>query len=238
MNLAVLGYGKMGHEIEKSALERQHTIVLIIDVNNQNDFTRENLRKADVAIDFSTPASAVHNILTCFNAGIPIVCGTTGWNNDLYRIIATCKEKDQSLFYSPNFSIGVNILFAVNEYLAGIMNNFSQYDVSIAETHHTQKLDAPSGTAISIAEQIISRIDRKNSWSLENMENPKNIVIKAIREGEIKGIHEITYESEVDFVTLKHYTKSRKGLAFGAVLAAEYLKGRKGVFTMRDLLGM
>jgi 4-hydroxy-tetrahydrodipicolinate reductase len=238
MNLALLGYGKMGQEIEKVALERLHTIVLIIDVDNQNDFTRENLRKADVAIDFSTPASAVHNILTCFESGTPIVCGTTGWNNDLEHILATCREKNQALFYASNFSIGVNILFAVNEYLADIMNNFPQYNIGIEEAHHTQKLDAPSGTALTIAEQIISRLDRKNGWSLENYEVPENIIIKAIREGEIKGIHEISYESEVDFITLKHTAKSRKGFALGAVLAAEYLKGRKGVFTMRDVLGM
>jgi 4-hydroxy-tetrahydrodipicolinate reductase len=238
MNLALLGYGKMGQEIEKAALERKHSIVLVIDVNNQDELTKENLLKADVAIDFSTPASAVRNILTCFGAGIPIVCGTTGWNKDLVRITSSCIEEKQALFHSSNFSIGVNILFAVNEYLAGIMNDFSQYDVSIEETHHTQKLDAPSGTAISIAEQIISRLDRKNGWNPENRENSEKIYIKANREGDIKGIHEICYESDVDYIILKHFTKSRKGLALGAVLAAEYIKGKKGVFTMRDLLGM
>jgi 4-hydroxy-tetrahydrodipicolinate reductase len=238
MKLALLGYGKMGQEIEKTALERGHTIVLIIDINNHNEFTKENLLKADVAIDFSTPDSAVNNILTCFGAGTPIVCGTTGWNKQLDYISATCKETNQSLFYSSNFSIGVNILFAVNEYLAGIMNGFNQYDVSMEETHHTQKLDAPSGTAISIAEQIISRLDRKNSWSLEKDASSDKIKIDAIREGNIIGIHDIIYESEVDYIQLKHFSKSRKGLAFGAVLAAEYLKGRKGIFTMRDLLGM
>jgi len=238
MKLALLGYGKMGQEIEKIALERKHSIALVIDVNNQDELTGKNLLKADVAIDFSTPSSAVKNILACFDAGIPIVCGTTGWNKDLERIETICKEKKQALIYSSNFSIGVNILFAVNEYLAGIMNNFSQYNVNIEETHHTQKLDSPSGTAISIAEQIISHIDRKSSWSLENNNSPGNIIIKAVREGDIKGIHKICYESEVDYITLTHFAKSRKGLASGAVLAAEYIKGRKGVFTMRDLLGM
>ena len=238
MKLALLGYGKMGQEIEKAALERGHTIVLVIDINNQNELTRENLLKADVAIDFTTPASVVHNILTCFKTGIPVVCGTTGWNKDLQKITAICIENNQTLIHSSNFSIGVNILFAINEYLAGIMNKYTQYDVRMEETHHTQKLDAPSGTAISLAEQIISGIERKKVWSLENHGSPENILIKATREGDIKGIHEIIYESEVDLITLKHFAKSRKGLALGAVLAAEYVKNRKGVFTMRDLLGM
>jgi 4-hydroxy-tetrahydrodipicolinate reductase len=238
MKLALLGFGKMGQEIEKTAIGRGHTIVLIIDVNNQNELTNENLFKADVAIDFSTPASAVKNILTCFGAGIPIVCGTTGWNNELNHIITTCKETNQSILYSSNFSIGVNILFAVNEYLAGIMNGFKQYDVRIEETHHTQKLDTPSGTAISIAEQIISRLDRKNAWSLDKDAGYDKIKIDAIREGSIIGIHEVIYESDVDYIQLKHFGKSRKGLAFGAVLAAEFLKGKKGIYTMRDLLGM
>jgi 4-hydroxy-tetrahydrodipicolinate reductase len=238
MKLALLGYGKMGQEIEKAAKERGHSIVLIIDVNNQSDLNSENLQKADVAIDFSTPASAVNNILKCFTAGIPIVCGTTGWNKDLAGIALTCKEKNQALFHSSNFSVGVNILFAVNEYLAGIMNKFNDYDVKMVETHHTQKLDAPSGTAISIAEQILAGMKRKKSWSLEPVKSVEEIGIKAIREGDIKGIHEIIYESEVDFITLKHSAKSRIGFALGAVLAAEYLQGRKGVFTMRDLLGI
>ena len=238
MKLALLGYGKMGQEIEKAALERKHTIALVIDINNQHEFTIENLNKADVAIDFSTPSSAVRNINTCFEAGIPIVCGTTGWNNELEKITAICKEKNQALFYSSNFSIGVNILFAVNEYLADIMNKFGQYDVSIEETHHTQKLDSPSGTAISIADQVIAHLERKHKWSLENNDQPENLAIKAIREGDIKGIHEIRYESEEDYLTLKHFAKSRKGFALGAVLAAEYIKSRKGIFTMRDLLGL
>jgi 4-hydroxy-tetrahydrodipicolinate reductase len=180
----------------------------------------------------------VKNILTCFGTGIPIVCGTTGWNNELDHIITTCKETNQSILYSSNFSIGVNILFAVNEYLAGIMNGFKQYDVRIEETHHTQKLDAPSGTAISIAEQIISRLDRKNAWSLDKDAASDKIKIDAIREGSIIGIHEVIYESDVDYIQLKHFGKSRKGLAFGAVLAAEFLIGKKGIYTMRDFLGM
>ncbi len=238
MKIVLLGYGKMGQEIERVALQRGHTISLIIDINNQNEFTVQNLQKADVAIDFSTPASAVTNILSCFEAGIPVVCGTTGWNHDLERIKKICMEGNHALFHASNFSIGVNILFAVNEHLAGIMNNFGQYDVRMEETHHTQKLDAPSGTAITIAEQIISRLDRKANWSLTDSGVSDNIPINAIREGDIRGIHEIVYESDVDFISLKHYTKSRVGLAFGALLAAEYVENRKGVFTMRDLLGI
>ena len=238
MKLAILGYGKMGHEIERIAISRGHEIVLIIDVNNQHDFTKENLRKADVVIDFSIPSSAVSNIKNCFLAEVPIVCGTTGWNKDLPEMSKLCKEQNQSLFHSSNFSPGVNILFAVNEYLAEVLNNFPQYDVRMEEIHHTQKLDTPSGTAISIAEQIISRLDRKIAWSLAPEHSENSISIKAIREGDVKGIHEVVYESEEDYISLKHFAKSRIGFASGAVLAAEFLKGKKGVFTMRDILGI
>ncbi len=238
MKLALLGYGKMGQEIERTAIERRHSIALVIDLNNQDELTSENLQKADVAIDFSTPASAVRNILACFEAGIPVVCGTTGWNSDIERITAACKAQNQSLFHASNFSIGVNIMFAVNEYLSGVMNNFNQYDVRMEEIHHTQKLDAPSGTAISLAEQILREMDRKNRWSLENTGDSGTLVIKAVREGDVKGIHEVIYESDQDFISLKHHAKSRKGFALGAVLAAEYIKSKKGVYNMRDLLGM
>ena len=238
MKLALLGYGKMGQEIEKLAISRGHSIDLIIDINNQNELTSENLKKLDVVIDFSTPSSAVANILTCFEAGIPIVCGTTGWNKDLGRISEICKDKNQALFHSSNFSIGVNILFAVNEYLAGIMNSFPQYNVRMEETHHTQKLDAPSGTAITIAEQIISRLDRKKAWSLDQNGLSDDIAVKAIREGDINGIHDVIYESDVDYISLKHFAKSRKGFALGAVIAAEYIYGKKGIYTMRNVLGL
>ncbi len=239
MNIALLGYGKMGKEIEQIASERGHRTVLKIDVSNLSDLTAENLRKSDVAIDFTTPDSAVSNMLFCFDAGVPVVCGTTGWNRDVEKVRNACLSKGQSLFYASNFSIGVNILFAVNEYLAGIMNKYGQYSVSIEEVHHTQKLDAPSGTAISIAEQIISKLDRKNSWSLEEKkDDPGSIHITAVREGDIKGTHTVQYDSEVDMISLRHHSKSRKGLALGAVMAAEFIKDRKGVYTMRDLLGL
>ncbi|MCB9013210.1 MAG: 4-hydroxy-tetrahydrodipicolinate reductase, partial [Bacteroidales bacterium] len=227
MKIALLGYGKMGKEIEKMAIERKHTVTLIIDLDNQHELNSDNLRKADVAIDFSTPDSAVRNIMACFDAGIPVVCGTTGWNKELDRISSMCRDKQQALFYSSNFSIGVNIFFVLNEYMAGLMNNFNQYNVTLEETHHTQKLDAPSGTAISLAEQIIKKLDRKNRWALENPEAKNDfdtLNIKAIREGDIKGIHEISYESEEDIMSIRHFAKSRKGFALGAVMAAEYIK--------------
>lgn len=237
MKLALIGYGKMGQEIEKIALENGHSIELIIDVNNQEMLTKENLIKADVAIDFSNPSSAVNNILVCFEAGIPIVCGTTGWNSELDRIKSICNEKNQTLFHASNFSIGVNIMFAVNELLATMMNKFNQYEVRLEETHHTRKLDAPSGTAISLADQIISRLDRKSSWNLNEPAGSDRLSINSIREGDINGIHEVTYESEVDYISIKHFAKSRKGFASGAVLAAEYVKNKKGVYSMRDVLG-
>jgi len=238
MKIAIIGYGKMGKEIEKICLERAHEISLIIDIQNLSDLNQENLKKVDVAIDFTTPATVVKNILACFDAGVPVVAGTTGWNKDLKRISEICIEKNQALIHSSNFSIGVNILFAVNEYMASLMNKFPQYDVSMEEIHHTQKLDAPSGTAISLADQIISKLERKSKWQLDIPSGPDTLGIKAVREGDIKGIHEIKYDSEVDYITIKHFSKSRKGLALGAVLAAEFIKGKKGIYTMRQLMGL
>ena len=238
MKIAIIGYGKMGKEIEKVAKERSHEISLIINIDNLSDLNIPNLKKVDVAIDFTTPSTVIEHILTCFDADIPIVTGTTGWNSDHKNIIDICIERKQSLFISSNFSIGVNIFFAVNEFLAKLMNQFPQYDVSIKETHHTQKLDAPSGTAISLADHIINNLDRKSSWELNSQSTQEAIEIDAIREGEIKGIHDVIYDSEIDYLTIKHYTKSRKGLAFGAVLAAEFILNKKGVFTMKDLTGL
>ena len=236
MKIAIIGYGKMGKEIEKICIERSHEISLIIDIHNQADLNQANLKKVDVAIDFTTPASVVTNILTCFDACIPIVVGTTGWNNDFKQISEICVQKNLALFHASNYSIGVNILFAVNEYLATLMNKFPQYDVSLEETHHTQKLDAPSGTAISLANQIISKLDRKKKWALNTTSGSESLKIKAIKKGDVNGIHEIRYESEVDYLTIKHFARSRKGFALGAVLAAEYIKDKKGIFTMRQLL--
>jgi len=238
MKIALIGYGRMGHEIEMIALERGHEISLVIDLDNPGDLAPDKLGTVDVAIEFTTPTSVIGNIKKCFDASVPVVAGTTGWHEELGEISELCQKKDQSLFYASNFSIGVNIMFAVNEYLAGLMNGVEQYDVSIDETHHTRKLDAPSGTAISIADQILKSLHRKVKWSLGKAGTDNEIVIQAHREGDVKGIHEIKYESDEDIITLKHEAKSRKGFAMGAVLAAEFIRNKKGVFTMRDLMGI
>lgn len=235
MNIALLGYGKMGKEIEKIALERGHTIVLKIDVDNVSDMTSENLQKADVAIDFSVPSSAYDNIMKCFESNLPIVSGTTGWIDRKQEVEKECREKNQTFFYASNYSLGVNLFFKLNQFLAKIMGPFDQYDVAIEETHHTQKLDAPSGTAITLAEDILDNIERKSTWELDS-EDKSKLNIKAIRKENVPGIHTVTYDSEVDYITMTHSAKSRKGFALGAVLAAEFAKDNKGILTMDDLM--
>ncbi len=237
MKIALIGYGKMGKEIEKTALERNHEIGLIVDIANTHELNEKNLSKVDVAMDFSTPDSAYANILACFNANTPIVCGTTGWLDKFENVVNICKEKNQTFFYATNFSLGVNIFFSINKHLARIMNNFSQYDVMVEEIHHIHKLDAPSGTAITIARDIIELIDRKKHWELNQASDDTTLKITAIREDEVPGTHIVTYDSAVDSIEIKHAAKNRKGLALGAVLAAEFIKGKKGCFTMHDLLG-
>ena len=236
MKIALIGYGRMGKEVEQLAFEKGHTINLKIDVNNFNEFTSENLAKCDVAIEFTTPSSVVKNILFCLNSGIPVVTGTTGWQDHFSEIEKKCESLNGSLFHASNFSPGVNITYAVNEYLAKLMNQFTEYNVGITELHHTRKLDAPSGTAITIAEQIIRHNTTKKTWALNESDSENAIIIKAIRENDIKGIHEVIYESEIDTITLKHFAKSRKGFAGGALMAAEFIVTRKGIYTMRDLL--
>ena len=236
MNIAILGYGKMGKEIEKIALERDHKVLLIIDIDNQSELTIEKLLNIDVAVNFSTPDSAYANIVRCFEANTPVVSGTTGWLDKLDKVISMCKEKKQTFFYASNFSLGVNIFFELNKNLARIMNSFSDYNIAIEETHHTQKLDAPSGTAIKLANDIISVLDRKNKWELDKASDSDSIKISAIRKNNITGIHTITYDSPMDFIEIKHSAKSRKGFALGAILAAEFIKDKKGYFTMNDLL--
>lgn len=235
MNIALIGYGKMGKTIEQIAINRGHKIVAIIDINNQKDFESEKFKSADVAIEFTTPATAFSNYMKCFAAGVAVVSGTTGWLSHLDEVKALCQNEEKTFFYASNFSIGVNIFFALNKYLARIMNNFPAYDVSITETHHVHKLDAPSGTAITLAEGIIDNIDRKESWKLETAGQPSDIKIHAIREGEVPGIHEITYESDADIISIKHDAKNRRGLALGAVLAAEFTAGKKGFLGMNDM---
>ena len=235
MKIALVGYGKMGKAIEQIARERGHEIVSIIDINNPQDFASEAFRSADVAIEFTSPATAYGNYLKCFEAGVPVVSGTTGWIDKMPEIKRMCSEEGKTFFYASNFSIGVNIFFAVNKYLAKIMNNFPSYDVRMTEVHHVHKLDAPSGTAITLAEGILENIDRKERWTLNTAEAPTDLPIQAIREGEVPGIHEITYESEADIISIKHDAKSRAGFALGAVLAAEFTAGKKGFLGMSDM---
>lgn len=238
MKIALIGYGKMGKEIEKIAIERGHSIVLTIDIDNQQDMTPENLRKADVAIEFTTPKTAYNNYLQCFNAGIPVVSGSTGWTEKYDEIAELCKKTGNTFFYSSNYSLGVNIFFEMNKKLAAIMNAFPQYDVCVEEAHHNQKLDAPSGTAITIAKDILANIDRKKNWRLNEFKSTDELQVVSTRLGTVPGTHIVTYDSAEDTIEIKHSAKSRRGLAFGAVLAAEFVKDKKGVYGMKDLLNL
>ena len=232
MKIALLGYGKMGQVIERIALERGHEIVLRKNISD----TFEGLENADVAIDFSAPDAAVSNISTCFNTGIPIVSGTTGWLAEYENMVALCNEKKGAFLYGSNFSLGVNIFFELNDYLAKIMSKFNQYEVELEEIHHLQKLDAPSGTAISLAKGIIQNSSYKN-WSLEKGKS-NEIFIDAKRIDKVPGTHTVSYKSEVDLIEIKHVAHNREGFALGAVLAAEFLKDKKGIFTMKDVLNI
>ena len=232
MKIALLGYGKMGKVIEKIALERGHQIVL----RKGSQDTFEGLLDTDVAIDFSLPNVAVENISECLNHSIPVISGTTGWLERYEEMVQLCNEKNGSFIYGSNFSLGVNIFFELNEFLAKMMKNLTQYNVSMEEIHHTQKLDAPSGTAISLAEGIIKHTNYKK-WTLENPNNDE-ILIDAKRIGTVPGTHSIFYDSAVDQIEIKHTAHSREGFALGSVVAAEWLVGKKGVFTMKDVLGI
>ena len=225
----------MGHIIERIAKERGHEIVATIDINNMQDFDSASFRSADAAIEFTTPGTAVDNYMRCFKAGVPVVSGTTGWTKRMDEVKEACQKTNGSFFYSSNFSIGVNIFFAVNKYLAKIMDSFKQYDVEMTETHHIHKLDKPSGTAITIAEQIIDNRSDKTGWALDKADSKDEIAIHAIREGEVPGIHEVRYTSAEDIITIRHEAKNREGFALGAVMAAEFIKGKKGIFGMNDL---
>lgn len=236
MKIALIGYGKMGKTIEQIALNRGHQIVSIVDINNPEEFQSANFKSADVAIEFTTPATAFDNYMKSFAAGVPVVSGTTGWLDRIGEIKEKCEKEGKTFFYASNFSIGVNIFFALNKYLAKIMNNFPSYNISMTEMHHIHKLDAPSGTAITLAEGIIENVDRKDRWTLETAEQPTDLPIHAIREGEVPGIHEVTYESDVDYISIKHDAKSRAGFALGAVVAAEFTAGKKGFLGMDDML--
>ena len=232
MRIALLGYGKMGKVIEAIALQRGHTIVLKVSSDTKN----YELSNVDIAIDFSTPESAVENITQCFNNNVPVICGTTGWLKDYDAMLQLCKDTNGAFIYASNFSLGVNIFFELNNTLAKLMKGLPQYKVSIEEIHHTQKLDAPSGTAISLANDIISQSDYTN-WTLEHPKSSE-LPIVAKRIENVPGTHEITYESVVDSIQIKHTAHSREGFALGAVVAAEWLQHKKGVFTMKDLLNI
>jgi 4-hydroxy-tetrahydrodipicolinate reductase len=236
MNIALVGYGKMGKEIEAAALDRGHTIGLVIDVNNQSDLTPGNLKGIDAAIEFSTPSTAYENILRCFNGDVPVVSGTTGWLDKFDEVKQLCLTNEQTFFYASNYSLGVNLFFKLNIFLAKIMNNYPDFEVQLTETHHTQKLDAPSGTAVTLASDLLKCIDRKKSFKLDQLDNPDVIGITAIRESDVPGIHTIKYESAVDSIEITHSAKNRKGFALGAVIAAEYIHDKKGFYTMDDLL--
>lgn len=230
MKIALSGYGKMGKTIEKIALDRGHEIVLKISENIEE----YDLSKAEIVIDFSIPDVALKNITTCFQNGLPVVSGTTGWLKDYEKAVKVCKEKNSGFIYASNFSIGVNLFFELNEKLAKMMDGFKDYSVEIEEIHHTQKLDAPSGTAISLAQQIIEN-SSKEGWELDKA-NENEIPIYAKRIENVPGTHTVSYNSKVDSIEIKHTAHSREGFALGAVIAAEWLLGKKGVFTMKDVL--
>lgn len=235
MNIALFGYGKMGKEIEAIALERGHDVVIKINRENVDSITFSDLQKVDAVIEFSTPHSVLNNIKTCLNANVPIVVGTTGWQNELENVKTLCNEKNGSFFYASNFSLGVAIFSKVNEYLAGIMNNYPSYEVSMKEIHHIHKLDKPSGTAIALANQIIDKIDQKKKWSITE-KSGETLFIEDVREGMVPGTHIVKYSSSIDDIEIMHKAHNRKGFALGAILAAEFIQDKKGVFTMSDLL--
>jgi 4-hydroxy-tetrahydrodipicolinate reductase len=238
MNIALIGYGRMGHEIEKIALERGHQIGLIIDIDNQSDLNAENLKNIDVVIEFTIPKSAIDNFKICFEAGVPVVSGTTGWLDKWDEVVASCNANNSAFFYASNYSLGVNLFFELNRKLAQMMKPFESYKPSMTEVHHTKKLDAPSGTAISLADDIIAEYPKLSAWVNQASTDADQLGIVSLREGDVPGIHIIKYESDVDYIEITHSAKSRVGFAFGAVLAAEYTAGKKGLLNMNDLLNI
>ena len=244
MKIALLGYGKMGKIIEKIATDRKHEIVLTIDQENLHDLTADNLQKADVAIEFSTPGTALSNIRHCLNADVPIVVGTTGWYDEIPALKQECRESNKTMIYASNFSVGVNIFFHVNRVLAKLMNNYPYYDVQVEEIHHVQKLDSPSGTAITIAEGILENLDAKQKWvnvltdsngnSDDNIKTDE-LLIESHRIDSVPGTHTVIYDSEIDTIEFKHTAHNRNGFALGAVLAAEWIKDKKGFYSVEDM---
>ena len=239
MNIALLGYGKMGHAIEEIAVQRGHTVVCKVGIENLEDRTAENIKKADVVIEFSSPDSAYDNVMRCLESGVPVVCGSTGWLDKYEQVKQYCEQHGGGLIYASNFSVGVNIFFALNRKLAELMAPHKEYEVDLKEIHHTQKLDAPSGTAITLAEQVIEKINRKKKWVNNPSAIESELVIISERTDPAPGTHIINYHSDIDDICITHTAHNRKGFATGAVLAAEFLgKKRKGVYTMKDVLGI
>ena len=238
MKIALLGYGKMGKAIEQIAIQRGHEIVLKVGIENLEDNTIDNIRKADVAIEFTGPESAFENVIRCIEAGVPVVCGSTGWLTHYEEAKNSCLAHKGALLYASNFSVGVNIFFAINKRLAELMAPHQEYKVALTEVHHTEKKDAPSGTAITLAEQILDKNTGKKQWVNQPSTRPEDLVILSERIDPAPGTHIITYTSEIDDIEIKHTAHNRKGFATGAVLAAEYLQGKKGIFAMSDVLGI
>ena len=238
LKIALLGYGKMGRAIEEIALQKGYSIVLKVGIENLDDLTTENIRKADVAIEFSNPESAVKNILFCLENNVPVLSGTTGWLKDLSIIKEKCREHSGAFLYASNYSIGVNIFFELNKKLASLMQQHTDYNVVMEEVHHTQKMDAPSGTAITLAEQIIGSLPAKNKWVNDTQSNPSELSIISKRIDAVPGTHTVTYTSAIDDIEIKHTAHNRVGFAAGAIAAAEFLKDKKGIYSMKDVLGL
>jgi len=235
MKIALIGYGKMGKEIEKIAVERGHDIAFVVDEQNI-DYRSEELVGIEAAIEFSTPDAAVQNIYKCFEAKAPVVVGTTGWYNEFENVTTRCAETNATLFHASNFSVGVNIFFELNRKLASMMNKQPAYDATMEETHHIHKKDAPSGTAITLAEGVISELEQKEKWINDGVPDRNELLITSIRADEVPGTHNIKYESEIDSIVIEHKAKSRKGFALGALLAAEWVANKTGVYSMKDML--
>lgn len=238
MKIALIGYGKMGKAIEAIALRRGHQVVLTIDADNLNDFTAEKLSQAEVAIEFTGPHSAAENVLRCIEYGVPLVCGSTGWLHRWAEAEARCKARNGTLLYASNFSVGVNLFFELNKYLAGLMQGHPEYRIELEEIHHTQKKDAPSGTAITLAEQILERVQRVQKWVNEPSQTAGELPIISKRVDPAPGTHHVRYQSDIDDIEIIHTAHSREGFATGAVLAAEYIRDKKGIFSMKDVLGL
>lgn len=237
MNIALIGYGRMGHEIEAIAIKRGHAIKLIVDQDNALDLNEDNLKPIDVVIEFSSPESAFSNITKCLSAKVPVVSGTTGWLENYNEAVEICRLNKTSFIHSSNFSIGVNLLFRLNSELAKQMEHYREYSINIEETHHTKKLDAPSGTAITLANEVVKRHSQYKKWCFEKEKAEDCIPIKSVREGMVPGTHVVSWDSEIDTISLKHEAKNRKGFALGAVVAAEFIFLKSGTFTMNDVMG-